>query len=351
MKDLLLSEELMRMFHQWHQIVLFLILGGLLGVASSTIWPATFRATTEIYVGLDAFRAVESRYVGEFTNVEFRFPDDFKHWQMLQLNALAFSDEYLIETLARIENQELLGEQVDLIFLREVFSVHWRDAGKWQLVVETRQAELAVELVEAWKDVILEKTNLAINSSQNLFLLDLQLQALETEHTRLDLEVSELKAHQENLERIQNELAANTENDLLSESTYTELAILSVQAATLVPGWDQLVKVTVSPNTPTQEVSQWIDLTTAIIAQREGVLHNQLDNLVHNIREVMELWRQTLSQGRGLAATIIVDEYSEIQARVSQPRSPGTTGLIGSFFGLLVWGLVRLVQITRRQDW
>jgi hypothetical protein len=350
MKDLLLGEELRRMFHQWPQIVLFFFLGGFLGVALSAIWPAPFRATTEIYVGLDAFRAVESRYVGEFTNVEFRFPDDFKHWQMMQLNALAFSDEYLIETLTRIEDQELLATQVDLVFLREVFSVHWRDAGKWQLVAETRQAELAVELVETWKDVILEKTNFAIKNSQNLFLLDLQLQALETEYTKLDLEISELNALQENLERIQNVLAKNNTNDLLDESTYTELTILSTQAASLIPGWDQLVEVTLSPDTPTHEVSRWIGLVAVLIAHREGVLHNQLDNLTYKLSEVMELWRQTLSEGRGLAATIMVEEYSGIQTRVSQPRSPGTAGLTGSFLSLLVWGLLRLVQITRRQE-
>lgn len=350
MNDWLFGKELNRTFHRWPLIALIFILGGFLGAASSAIWPAPYRATTEIYVGLDAFRAVENRYVGEFTNVEFRFPDDFKHWQMMQLNALAFSDEYLIETLVRIGNQELLGNQDDLSFLHEVFSVHWRDAGRWQLVAETSEPELAVQLVETWKGVILEKTNLAITSSQNLFLLDLRLQALENEQAKVHLEISALNAIQETLEGIQNELAAYNEDDLLSESAYAELAILSTQAATLVPGWDQLVEGTLSSESPTQEVSRWIDLATAVISQRKGVLLNQLESLEHKLSQVMELWRQALSQGRGLAATIVVEEYSGIQARVNQPRSPGTTGLVGGFLGLLVGGLVQLVHITRRQD-
>ena len=349
MKDWYLAEVVKYAFHRWPIIVAFILVGGLVGAASSIIWPAPYRAVTEIFVGLDVFRAVESRYVGEYANLEFRYPDDYKRWQMTQLNDLVLSEEYLEETLARLRNQDFYWSRVEPIDLLPAISVHWRDPGRWQLVAESDTSEQALYLVETWKDVVLDKTNLAIASSQDLFFLDIKLQILESEQVRISLDIDELYGIKDNLVKLRKDLEKGGDDELLGELQYAELTVLFTQAGICVPDWYQPGHEPLSPDSLTQDGLFWIDQAITLLNRRLENLSNQLDEVRSEQVVLMDQWRLSLHSGRGLAATIIVEDYSEVFTRVSQPRSPGTATLVGGIFGLLVWGIVILVQINHRQ--
>ena len=91
MQEWVLRDELLAAFHRWPMIVLFSLVGTLLGLAFAYLWPASYRANVELSVELNPYRALDDQYVPEFADAEFRNIDDYKHWQMLQLSIVVLS--------------------------------------------------------------------------------------------------------------------------------------------------------------------------------------------------------------------------------------------------------------------
>ena len=124
-------KEIISAAHRWYWIAASFILGALLGWLVSFIWPAPYRATMDLYVGLNANRATRNLYITEVAQESFENLDDYKHWQMSQLNALVISDEYLVETLNRLQDDDSYWQGFDVLELRQVLSVAWRNTGEW----------------------------------------------------------------------------------------------------------------------------------------------------------------------------------------------------------------------------
>ena len=95
--------EILMAGHRWYWVVASFLLGALLGWIISLFWPAPFRAVQDVYVGLNAYRATRDLYIAEVAGEQFRNLDDYKNWQMGQLNSLALSDEFLSETLIQLQ--------------------------------------------------------------------------------------------------------------------------------------------------------------------------------------------------------------------------------------------------------
>ena len=178
MKKVVLRDEIFEAAHRWPIIVASVLVGSLIGILVSSIWPSPYRATLELSVGLNPYRVSDDDYISEFAGVPFRNADDYKYWQMLQLNALVLSDDYLDETLERLREIDEHWQEVSVEELRKIFQVYWRNAGTWRIAAEVSKTQLAEQAVETWRDVILEKTEASIASAQEIFLLELQIQAI-----------------------------------------------------------------------------------------------------------------------------------------------------------------------------
>ena len=74
-------QEILSAAHRWYWIVACFLLGALLGWLVSFIWPAPYRSTLDLYVGLNAYRASQDDYIAQAAGDQFSNLDDFKHWQ------------------------------------------------------------------------------------------------------------------------------------------------------------------------------------------------------------------------------------------------------------------------------
>jgi hypothetical protein len=349
MREWLLAEELFTAMHRWYQIAAFFLLGCLLGWTMAWIWPAPHRATADLLVSLDPFRAVEDRYVGVYTNLDFRFPDDYKHWQMAQLNALALSDGYLLETLELLRSQDPSWQEEGHGDLRGMLSVHWRDPGKWQLVAEARDPDRAVLLVDTWRSVILARANAAISGSQELFFLDLRLQALATEEVALQETQAALREARHSLASLHAEFGEQT-NIAFTSADHTRVQALVGFVSRLQPQWEVVFPEPPGIDAPRLEVLAYLDKVITVIDQLlEAEVEVRLVRLEGTLADEQEHWRQSLHQGSGLAATMTVEAPGESAPRVAQLHSPGLGALIGGFIGILAWWMMVIIQVSRRR--
>ena len=134
-----LRTEILAAAHRWYWVVASFLLGALLGWLISLIWPAPYRAVQDIYVGLNAYRTTRDLYISEVAEAQFRNQDDYKNWQMGQLNSLAHSDEFLTETLFRLRETDQDWQEVDLSELRAMLAIAWRNTGDWHFSAQANK--------------------------------------------------------------------------------------------------------------------------------------------------------------------------------------------------------------------
>ncbi len=94
-EGLTLREYIVYATQRWPILVFFCLVGSLLGWGISLLYPSSVRATTELYVGLNLENNQSNNNSVSFAGPRFTNADDYKNWQMANLNALVHMDEIL----------------------------------------------------------------------------------------------------------------------------------------------------------------------------------------------------------------------------------------------------------------
>lgn len=347
MSDWVLRDEILVAAHRWPLIVAFFLVGSLLGWSLAMIWPAPYRASVEMAVSLDPYRFESDTYVPAFANTEFRNPDDYKHWQMSQLSVLAFSDEYVEETLNRLRTQDSHWKNVDVHRLRDMLSVHWRNAGRWRLSASVEDPRLAAQLVETWRQVILEKSNQAVTRSRQIYLLDLQQQAIQAELLEIRSRIEDLVQVQAALEARRAVLAGAPPEEILRLDERAGLSALASRLSGQGSSPTGLFGQMPPAGAGSQEYLPWIDELLVAAGELQELQEARLQALQQEQAGVELAWRQSLQEGRGLSSTLTVAVLQDAPPVISQPRPASLAALVGGLVGFLVWGLLQLARISR----
>lgn len=348
MNDWVLRDEILAAFHRWPLIVMFVLVGSLLGLAFALLWPSSYRANIELSVELNPYRALEDLYVPDFANAEFRNVDDYKHWQMSQLSILVSSDYYLQETLNRLRQIDAYWNSLEVPELRQKLEANWRNAGLWLLTSDADSSLRASETVETWSDVILEFTDNAISLSRELFQLELALRSLNDELVELQLNQSALEVINKDLEEIAINLMAPQSDEPVSQTDRMRLFNLVNQVDVNGIGWPMIMDEFPDPNAPSSEHLSWVELVI-------GTIDNELDSIMvasqiieEEISSTNSEWEAGLQSGQGLSATLSLSSVQADQPHVKQVRPYSLAALVGAILGLLVWFLVFLAKISRK---
>lgn len=343
-----LRDEILALTHRWPVIVACFLIGSLLGWGAAILWPSPYRATADLYVALDPYRAVDDRYVAAYAGDEFRNVDDYKYWQMEQLDGLAFFDDYLQETLVRLASEDPYWNSVEVPALRNQLHIYWRNAGKWRLVAQDSDAKRAAQAVMVWRDVIFEKTSVAISSAQSLFLVDLQLRAVMATQVETNLRQAELEEIQGAITLWRDHARRLQDNQPLEASERLYLSTLAARAADWNAGWQLLLESIPPPESPRQEYLPWIDRLVAAIAQANETVAARLIALEEERANLTGQWQRAYQNGRGLAATLLIERPTDTAPAVKKVRPTGLAALIGGGLGVLVFGMRVLISASRK---
>jgi hypothetical protein len=343
-----LGEEIYKALHRWALIVSFFLVGSLLGFLSSCLLPAPYEATLSLFVNLNPYRVQEDRSVAAFAQADFRNIDDYKHWQMSQLSVLMMSDEYLEETLSRVVADGEFWNDADLESLRSSLRLSWRNAGEWKMAAKASDPVQAVSLVTAWRQVSLEKINAALEKSRRLFRLEQEMRSLEDSiDSNLGRRAALLRA-QKSLNQISNTLDAESGGQAIPPLTHEKLWMLTAGAADLTEGWRSLLNSFPSQSARTDSYRSWIDHAQLMIEADLELVEQKMTDLEGELDQVNARWEETLQASQGLSPTLAVKVVTNSDASVRRSRTPGTALLAGGTLGLLGWGILILVQISRR---
>jgi uncharacterized protein involved in exopolysaccharide biosynthesis len=348
MSEWFLRDEILAAFHRWPVIVVFVLVGSLIGAGFALIWPSTYQASTEFSVELNPYRALDDSYLSAFTNAEFRNIDDYKHWQMSQLTLLVSSDDYLGETLTKLRGRDSYWNSVEIPELREMLEVKWRNAGRWLLTAEASSPEQASDALGIWMDVVLEKTNYAISRSRELFQIELALRAFNAELSVIETRQAVLEEIDTNLKEATQELKIIPPDEPLAQIERWQLFTMSARAATNDPSWQLLMDEFPAIGALASQYISWIEMVRETIRLEIDASRVAKQDLSERITAKNTEWELILHEGQGLSATLSLEKSTAEPLEVKRARSYSLAALVGAFLGLLVWLLMTLFKITRR---
>ena len=343
-----LRSEVFTALHRWPVIVLFILAGAGFGALVSIFWPSPYQATIPLSVELNPYRALDDRAVAAFAKVDFRNVDDYKHWQMTQLSLLMLSDDFLQETINRLEAKSTEGGDQEPGELRNSLTVSWRNAGAWELEAKAETKEQAQEAVETWRNVILEKTSEYLDYSRQLFSLELEQRASEAVLSESTLRRSELTRLRDSILDLSNEISALATGSPIPTLERWRLWSLVAQSAGVNEGWQTIISNFPPSEEEPSAYHDWIDRVVDTINLDIEILDGRIGDLQGSLKESKVIWEEALIASHGLAATLEIESVNEGDALLNRAGSVSLSGLIGGGIGFLAWMVFTLVQITRR---
>ncbi|MCK4726815.1 MAG: hypothetical protein KAT29_13475, partial [Anaerolineales bacterium] len=167
--------------HRWPIIILVFLIGSVIGWGVSYFLPSPYQAEASVYVAFNA-------------DAFFRNPDDYKNWELGQLNALIHSDEVLSETLIRLKSKSSDWEYVSIDDIRQSLGTYWRNAGKWRLVAEYPDEDMALLLADTWRDVIVDTVAYATDNASEMLKISTAIEVNKTAEEQINLRVIKLQS-------------------------------------------------------------------------------------------------------------------------------------------------------------
>jgi len=349
MNTINLREEILRITHRWYLILIYILVGALVGWGGSLIWPSPHRATLDLYVGLNAYRSPFDSYAVELSGQSFRMVDDYKNWQMEQLDELVRSDAYLDETMTRLSAEGFAWDGSTQDF-RKNLDVLWRNAGVWHLVVDAKDPELAANAVEIWGDVILEFVNKAIEHARQVVGLDIQMTTISESRVDLELQQETLVFIQSELSGIQIELGGMASDQRIPAIDHWKLLALISQVVVNNPGWDNILDDVPEPGSAARSYTSWLEGVLPTVKADLAVIPGKIKILDQSLSTVAEQYEIETAESYGLASTLVVEKMEEVKPETNIVRKPGTFSLVGSFIGFLIWLLREIFRIERNSN-
>jgi len=334
-----LREEILEIINKWYLVLLFTILGGLAGLALSYIFPAPYRATADLYVGIDITRVNEMEFLIPLAKTEPLNLDDYKNWQLKQVSSILSSDEVLLNTLDALESTE------DLSSFKKDIDLYWYDTGLWQLEVTKNSQDEAQTVVQAWLDEGYKKIEGLLEFSDIAASLDADLFALADEIGSLKKRTSKLQSFQNSAEEWQDVFSTQDQFQPLDDDLLKELNAWILVYRKSGPLWQIPVGNFPQPTDPVSLYIIWLENANILAEQDLQESLDQLSILKEDREMVLPEYHEALNDSLGLTANLVLQPLSS-EVDVSLTRATGEVVLGGGILGLLAWFILAIVKIS-----
>lgn len=346
-KDWTIREELYKTFHQWPSMIAFFLLGCLLGWIAYFVWPPKYQATAQISVGLNPYRTFSDTAFLALAKPKFRNLDDYKNWQMSQLETIIFINQFIDPTLDQLRKEDSYWQAIDRDELRSMLSVGWRTTGLWDLKAEHSEALRATQAAEAWSKVTIDKVKSAIQAARNTFMIDQERQ--EIIKTRLEAQhrVEALKATKATLQEWEKSVQNADPDQPLTYQEREEIIAQVAQIADFTPSWLEILNSFPEQKAPTSAYLGWLASTFPSIDSEISFLETQSAGLSNQEIELQAEYDKAANANLGLSPNIAIEEVEYLPAESTYTSSQFI--LIGGLMGFFVWIFAQLIRVGRKE--
>jgi hypothetical protein len=322
-----LRDEILRIGNRWPYPLLAFILGSLIGLGLSLLLPIQYRAESRIGVSYNA-------------DVIFRNPDDFKNAEMESLNTIVLSESVVNQTLSLLHELDPYWNRFSIADLTPRMRVYWRNTGTWRLVAKAGDPSHATQLVQTWKQVVIDTVNQAIQSGTAMANLNQQIKSVVEQQVATKMRLTELTQVKSALGAWRS--AASTQDGNQSLDIYQSWYLRTLVARVVLfdAAGRELLGATPKPSASILEYLPWVDRAIIILDEQLASIQNQTPFLDSMLAEYTAQWNQTYAKSLGLSSYLGVESIPDLQSKIAQPiRTHPLTALVGGAMGILIWVL------------
>jgi hypothetical protein len=128
------------------------------------------------------------------------------------------------------------------------------------------------------------------------------------------------------------------------------LMSLVSQAVGLNLGWQSLLDSIPPPEAVEEEYIPWVEQVIITIEVESEAIATQIKELDRQSEILQSEWQLALQDSDGLAATLMVEQLSDMGPGLRQSRSIFSAALVGGMLGILLWGVIALFKINWRSE-
>jgi len=339
-----LREELYQTLHRWPVMLLSILVGALFGLGLSWLWPAHYRATSELYIALNPYRKFEDTIFEALANPKYSNLDNYQYWQMSQLQGAIYLDSFLQPTLDKLRQQDPYWNNVDIASLRNMLSDEWRTTGVWSMIANHSNAKLAEQAAQAWSKISMTKIAECVEAARRTFMVDQKMQSASDERLQASIRQKELMAAGEALQKWLDERKDVDPDKPIAANARWELLALVSGLAKFTPGWMQILD-----NQPPEDAALWV--YQEWIAQLKPYIEQEIAAMGERVVQ-MDSERITLAQKFAIEqrASLSFSPNIEVQKRLDRAtkviRPTSTMIMVGAMIGFLAWLIAQLVRIS-----
>ena len=343
--ELSVREEVIQTSHHWPAIFAFCLAGIVIGWGVSIFWPSNYRASKEIYIGINPYRALEDRNAAQHAEIEFINPDDYKNWQMSNLNNIIQMDWLVQKTLKELQKKDDFWTSFSEEDLGRMLKVNWRNAGKWRLVAEGADQRRAAQAVTAWHTVVIDELQDATLQAQNALLFHIQLQEIASRQVTMEMKISELTQFQNSLNAWKQDYINPSRNQTLEDNARKQLEVLLNNAGTDNQWLIQFIPL-IPHSSNASKFLDWVQQVTSATEIEIQSLASQLDYLNEQQGDIFARYTQASNKSYGLSSNLVVEDIRERSIEQYAVRPKGLIILAGGAIGLLLWTALWLIKVT-----
>lgn len=330
-----LREEAIYLSQRWYLLVLAFLVGALLGWGIAYLLPSSSEAKTELYVAFNA-------------DIYPRNPDDYKNWQLQELDAFILSDPVISETAAQLNLSYPKWADFTAQTLASQLDTRWRNAGFWTLVASAQTPAEAQAIAATWQNITLQQLTEAATHSQNMLELERQIRQIINERYLLESRLQSIVSSQNSLSEFSNSLLQVKGSQPLTELERWNLQLLVGQAVGTNPVSSELLDQILAEDAPAADYIPFIESVTTAADVQISELDSQIAALNEQFENDNRDWQQESEAARGITAYLTVEPVHEGDVTVEATNTSATVALIGGIVGLLAFFFYRLVLRSRQ---
>jgi hypothetical protein len=339
-----LREALYTTFHNWPLLLACIIVGAVLGWGLSYVWPSYYRASSNIYIGLNPYRKFSDTNFEALANPKYSNLDNYHYWQMSQLNSAIQMDSYLVATLDKLRQTDPYWQSVDVVQLRGMLEIEWRSSGTWSLIANHPNSHFAQQAAKVWSDVVVELVSEAVTAARDTFMIDQKLQSNEDAILQATLRQRELAAAQKDLQEWQKIAQDSPPASAVQPAQRWQLLATVAGLADYSPVWMNALNTQPEVDAKPQAYLDWIDQMLPLLETEAETMHQRVVYLNQQQIELAAQYSQASRKSMSFSPNIEIQRKEDLTPVKLRPSS--TLILVGGVIGLLMGLLSQLVMIT-----
>jgi hypothetical protein len=331
-----IQEELITLGRQWPLLTLAFLAGSLLGWLLTMLLPPTYRASAQLYVAFNG-------------DVIVTTPDDYKNWQMRQLETFLVSEPVIAE-LREVLRTNVTGIDDNILqLLPRQLSIGWQNAGKWTLIAEDSRPEIAEAVAGAWVATALQQISTAQPHAEAVLQLERNLRIITNQRYIVRQRQAILAETRLALEVWQVRLDNAAEAAPLGELEHWRLLTLVSQAVGNDPAGNELIASAPDADAPLQDFAAWVARALVSMEQMNGAADALVTQLAEQESDLYAQWLAEEQAARGITTFLYVEPLAGGQVTLQQTRTAGMAAVVGGFCGLIAYLLFRLAWVSLRK--